>query len=91
VTFNDFNCDAHDGYVPGCRACLAAWLDRKPPRTITAVDGADDTDFRYVTWRDFEPERCAVVEAGNGFRAVRVETGAMDLSLKAALCGKVKP
>ncbi len=71
------SCDAHDGYVPGCRACLTAWLNRPRPGILSRS-----------RWDAFEPERCAVVEAGNGFRAVRVETsGPLDLAVKKALTG----
>jgi hypothetical protein len=32
---------------------MRAWLDRKPPTpSWTGISGADDTDFRRVTWRD---------------------------------------
>lgn len=30
-------CPAHDGYIIGCRECLAAWLDRKAPERLVGM------------------------------------------------------
>lgn len=48
-----------------CRECLRAWLDRKPPYGERG---------NGTPWRDFEPETCRVVAAGNGFQAVKNAT-----------------
>ena len=58
------------------KAELAEWLDRKPPpRTLTGLAGADDTEFRYVSWRDdFEPATCRVERVEGGWVAVNIAT-----------------
>lgn len=49
-----------------CERCLLLWLDRKPPPCLCGDRNCGDG----WDWRDFEPARCEVVAAGNGFRAV---------------------
>lgn len=46
---------------------IGVWLDRPAPHSLTGINGADDTDFRYVTWRDFATAcACRPVPAPDG-------------------------
>lgn len=47
-----------------CRECLRRWLNRPPP---TGERG------KGTPWHSFEVMTCRVVEAGNGFRAAKVD------------------
>lgn len=40
------SCDKHDGYVDGCRDCLRAWLDRRPPSNVNA--GMSKAEFEMA-------------------------------------------